>query len=211
MNPRKEELHGAGWKITHGLGGDASYMPAWLKRCIFKVIVLDMFVVFLQWLGNASSEGKSVCAGVTATNFWLNFLRANDYFFPANWGLYDFFSWNIRTLLSAFPLNSRTVQGTFDFTSYFQLCWPSSSLLNVIFYKHMTNKSQCSNTVTMLENHEWQGKKKEIKIIQVCPEIGSYIQGEMWPSCIISVSFCSWNRRGYCTPFVLGILTVATS
>lgn len=44
----------------------------------------------------------------------------------------------------------------------------------------MTNKSQCSNTVTMLENHEWQGKKKkEIKIIQVCPEIGSYIQGEM--------------------------------
>lgn len=91
MTPRKEELQGAGWKTNHGLGGDASYMPAWLKRCIFKVIVLDVFVVFLQWLGNASSEGKSVCAGVTATNFWLNFLRANDYFFPANWGLYDFF------------------------------------------------------------------------------------------------------------------------
>ena len=136
-----------------------------------------MFVVFLLWLGNAPSEGKSICVGVTATNFWLNFLRANDYFFQAKQGLYDIFpetaGWCCQHFL--WTMEQCREHLIFPVISSFVDQIQSLSLLNAIFYKHIANKSPCSNIVTTLENHERQNKK--LRYLR-CPEMGSYIQKE---------------------------------
>lgn len=87
-------------------------------------------------------------------------------FFPANWGLYDFFSPETagqccqHFLWTTEQCRERLI---FLVISSFADQIQSLSLLNTIFLnKHVANKSQCSNIITALENYEWQKKKSEI-------------------------------------------------
>lgn len=136
-----------------GLGNDTQSWWCFTHACLVKALCLQSHcsghICGVLRLGNTHTEGKSVCTGVTATDFWLNFLRANRCSFPENWGLYGFcFLETTDECCQHFLWMTEQCRKHLIFLVIFSFADQIQSLplLTTALYKRKANKPQCNNT-----------------------------------------------------------------